>query len=110
MALLNIELNLTTVGQKFIQFVLFQVIYIYIYIYICIYVYIYIFCSPFYKKLTCDHEGIKDMADHCNNESHKKCVEASKKQGNLNSFLKPSYSATQLDQHVIKIMMTNFLV
>ena len=41
------------------------------------------FCIPCYKKLTCDHHGIKYVADDCRKESHKKCLEASKKQGNL---------------------------
>ena len=75
-------------------------------------VFIIFFCIPCYKKLTCDHQGTKDVADHCGKESHKNCVEESNKQGNLNSFLNPSDSAIQLDQQVInaEVMMTNFLV
>ena len=99
-ALSKIKLNLTTVGQKYIQFVLFQVIFISFFVF------------PAIKKLTRDHQEIKDVAYLCSNELHKKCVEAPNKQKNLNSFLKPSDSATQLDQQVInaEVIIINFLV
>lgn len=68
-------------------------------------------CIPCYKKLSCDHQGIKDVANHCS-KSQKRYVEAWKKRGNLKSFLKPRSSAIILDQQVInaEVMMINFLV
>ena len=55
---------------------------------------------PCYKKHSCDHQGIKNVAKHCS-KLHKRYVEAWKKRRNLKSFLKPSSSATKLDRQVI---------
>ena len=68
------------------------------------------YCIPCSKKLSCDHQGVKDVIDHCKKESHKNCVEASKKQSSMMSFLKNE--TTPLDKQVVnaEVMITNFLI
>ena len=34
------------------------------------------FCIPCCKKLSCDHQGLKDVTDHCKKESRKANVES----------------------------------
>ena len=45
------------------------------------------FCIPCCKKLSCDHQGLKDVTYHCKKESRKANVESSKKQSSMTSFL-----------------------
>ena len=68
------------------------------------------YCIPCSKKLSCDHQGVKDVIDHCKKESHKNCVEASKKQSSMKSFLKNE--TPPLDKQFIndEVMITNFLI
>ena len=68
------------------------------------------FCIPCCKKLSCDHEGLKDVTDHCKKESHKANAESSKKQSSVTSFLTSNDS--NLDKQVLnaEVMVTNFLV
>ena len=68
------------------------------------------YCIPCCKKLSCDHQGLRDVKDHCNKESHEANVNASKTQSSMTSFLKSNDS--NLDKQVLnaEVMVTNFLV
>ena len=68
------------------------------------------FCIPCCKKLSCNHQGRKDVTDHCKKESHKANVESSKKQSSVTSFLTSNDS--NLDGEVLnaEVMITNVLV
>ena len=57
------------------------------------------FCIPCCKKLSCDHQGLKDVTDHCKKESHKANVEPSNKQSSMTSFLTSNDS--NLDKQVL---------
>ena len=61
------------------------------------------YCIPCGKKLSCDHQGVKDVSDHCKKDSHKANVESSMK-----GFLKSNDS--KFDEQVLnaEVMMTNF--
>ena len=69
-----------------------------------------VFCIPCCKKLSCNHQGRKDVTDHCKKESHKANVESSKKQSSATSFLTSNDS--NLDKKVLnaEVMVTNVLV
>ena len=62
------------------------------------------------KKLSCDHQGVKDVSDHCKKDSHKANFESSKSQSSMKGFLKSNDS--KFDEQVLnaEVMMTNFLV
>ena len=68
------------------------------------------YCIPCCKKLSCDHQGLKDVTDHCKKETHKSNVAASKTQSSMTSFIKSKES--NLDKQVLnaEVMVTNFLV
>eukprot|EP00795_Rhopilema_esculentum_P011061 gene11061-19920_t len=68
------------------------------------------YCIPCGKKLSCDHQGVKDVSDHCKKDSHKANVESSKSQSSMKGFLKSNDS--KFDEQVLnaEVMMTNFLV
>ena len=63
------------------------------------------YCIPCCKKLSCDHQGLKDVKDHCHKETHRANVNASKTQSSMTSFLKSNDS--NLDKQVLN---ANFLV
>ena len=64
------------------------------------------FCIPCSEKLSCDHQGIKDVASHCKSESH----QTSKKQASLTQFL-PQH-ASPFKKKVLngQLIITSFLV
>ena len=66
------------------------------------------YCIPCCKKLSCDHQGLKDVTDHCKKDTHKSNVESTKTQTSMDGFL----NNTKLDDRVInaECMFTNFLV
>ena len=46
------------------------------------------YCIPCCKKLSCDHQGLHDVTNHCNTKTHKDEVKKSKTQPSLDSFMK----------------------
>ena len=67
------------------------------------------YCIPCGKKLSCDHQGVTDVSDHCKKDSHKANVESSKSQSSMKGFLKSNNS--KFDEQVVNavVMMRNFL-
>ena len=67
------------------------------------------YCMPCCKKMSCDHQGIKDVTDHCKKESHKANVEASKTQSSMASYVTKS-NDLKIDKQAInaEIMVANF--
>ena len=68
------------------------------------------FCIPCCKKLSCNHQGRKDVTDHCKKQSHLANVESSKKRSSMISLLTSNDS--NLDEKVLnaELMVTNVLV
>ena len=73
-------------------------------------------CNFYYischKALSCDHQGKKDITDHCASPSHKECVKSSKNQATLDMFCTCNTAQTSLEKKVVnaEVKITNFLV
>ena len=62
--------------------------------------------------LSCNHQGKKDVTDHCASPSHKECVKSSKNQATLDMFCARNTAQTSLEKKVVnaEVKITNFLV
>lgn len=70
-------------------------------------------CIPCKKDISCSHQGVKDVKDHCEREVHKNNVTRMKNQTSLNSYAAFSKSGeSSLEKKTLKaeVMVTNFLV
>ena len=70
------------------------------------------YCISCHKALFCDHQGKKDITDHCASPSHKECVKSSKNQATLDMFCTCNTAQTSLEKKVVnaEVKITNFLV
>ena len=66
-------------------------------------------CLPCGKNLTCHHQGLKDVEDHCKTETHRKNNASWKKQPKL-SFCKSSDSNFEKKVLNAEVMVKNFIV
>ena len=70
------------------------------------------YCVPCHKALSCDHQGKKDVTDHCASPSHKECVKSSKNQDTLDMFCACNTAQTSLEKKGMnaEFKISNFLV
>ena len=70
------------------------------------------YCVQSHKVLSCNHQGKKDVTDHCASPSHKECVKSSKNQATLDMFCARNTAQTSLEKKVVnaEVKITNFLV
>lgn len=66
-------------------------------------------CLPCGKNLSCHHQGLKDVEDHCKKETHLKNYSSWKKQAQL-SFCKSPESNFENKVLNAEVMVTNFIV
>jgi len=65
-------------------------------------------CVPCNKRVRCNHQGLKDVKDHCKRELHKAVVS----EVNRNKPIAQFFPAAITSKDVIKteVMVTNFLI
>ena len=69
------------------------------------------FCSvPWLKAIRCDHQGLKDIKDHCSGESHKMLTKAAKTQPSVANMFGSGDSAKQSAVTRAEVLTTNFLI
>ena len=67
-------------------------------------------CLPCGKNLTCRHQGLKDVEEHCRKESHIKCFASWKKQSQITFTRASDMSSFQSKVLNAEVMVTNFIV
>ena len=70
------------------------------------------YCVPYHKALSYDHQGKKDVTDHCASPFHKECVKSRKNQATLDMFCARSTAQTSLEKKVVnaEVKITDFQV
>ena len=69
------------------------------------------YCIPCTKKIRCDHQGISDVKDHCDTESHKTREKQAKSQASVSQLFQPrAHSSAASKVTKAEVLMTNFLV
>ena len=66
------------------------------------------FCVPCNKTISCGHQGLKDVKDHCITATHKKLLESTKSQPSVSKLFQEL--STSEDVMRAEVMVTNFLV
>ena len=70
----------------------------------------YFLCIPCNKQISCNHQGLKDIKDHCLRETHKRRVHETNKSRPISQFFLSSNSSTNRDSIKAEVMVTNFLI
>ena len=65
---------------------------------------------PCLKTIRCDHQGLKDVKDHCNTELYKRLTKAAKTQPSVAEMFDSGNSAKQSAVTRAEILTTNFLI
>lgn len=65
-------------------------------------------CVPCNKVVRCDHQGLKDVKDHCTTETHKQRVQTTNSQPPISHFL--NSAAQSMNVSRAEVMVTNFLI
>ncbi|XP_058941996.1 uncharacterized protein [Pocillopora verrucosa] len=68
------------------------------------------YCVPCLKTIRCDHQGLKDVKDHCNTESHKLSTKAAKNQPSVAGMFGSGGSVIQSAVTRAEVLTTNFLI
>jgi hypothetical protein len=72
---------------------------------------IFFYCILCTKKIRCDHQGISDVKDHCDTESHKTRKKQAKPQASVSQlFQSRAHSSAASKVTKAEVLMTNFLV
>ena len=66
--------------------------------------------SPCDKDLSCSHQGLKDVKDHCNKPSHLQAHSSLKKQSRLPSSFTGENSSKRKKVLNAEVMVSNFIV
>ena len=67
-------------------------------------------CIPCDKDLSCSHQGLKDVKDHCNKPSHLQAHSSLKKQSRLPSSFTGENSSKRKKVLNAEVMVSNFIV
>ena len=68
------------------------------------------YCVPCLKTIRCDHQGLKDVKDHCSTESHKNLTKAAKTQPSVANMFGSGDSTKQSAVTRAEVLTTNFLI
>jgi len=68
------------------------------------------YCVPCLKTTRCDHQGLKDVKDHCSTESHKRLTKAANTQLSVAEMFGSGNSAKQSAVTRAEFLTTNFLI
>ncbi len=68
------------------------------------------YCASCYKTIRCDHQGLKDVKDHCNTVTHKRLLKTTKSQPSISQLFRPPESSTNTSVIRAETMVTNFLI
>lgn len=67
-------------------------------------------CIPCNKTIRCDHQGLKDVKDHCDTATHKKLLKATKSQPSIAGLFRPPESSRDTAVIRAETVVTNFLI
>ncbi len=60
------------------------------------------YCASCYKTIRCDHQGLKDVKDHCNTVTHKRLLKTTKSQPSISQLFRPYRRLVEIYNHTEK--------